>query len=491
MRTICLYFQVHQPLRFRKYRFFEIGKEHYYYDDYLNESILSKVSAQCYLPANKMMLDLIKKYKDKFKISFSISGIALEQFQLYAPEVIDSFKKLADTGNVEFLTETYAHSLVALKDKKEFEKQVNEHSARIRELFGIEPKVFRNTELIYSDEIGKMAYDMGYKGMLTEGPKHVLGWRSPNFLYTNAIEPKMRVLLKNFKLSDDIAFRFSNKGWNEYPLTAEKYASWIGNINKKEEIVNLFMDYETIGEHQWADTGIFEFFKALPGAILKNTNFSFSTPSEILNEYQPVGTVNVPYPISWADEERDLTAWLGNPLQEQAYNKLYSLLEKVYKIDDPKLHKDFNYLQVSDHFYYMATKFFSDGDVHSYFNPYSSPYEAFINYMNILSDFEIRVNAASRETVSDEVVRLSKIIEEKNELIRKYEDMMLKSPAERKTAVKKASTRKKTTTTKEKPASSRSSSANKTSQKAKSKATKVAKSKTTTKTRKKTGNTKK
>ena len=426
-----MYFQIHQPFRFRKFRFFEIGNEHYYYDDYLNESILRKVSEKCYLPANKLMLSLINKYKGKFKLSFSISGIALDQFELYAPEVIDSFRELVKTGSVEFLTETYAHSLVALKSRDEFARQVEQHSEKIKSLFGVEPKIFRNTELIYSDEIGSMVYDMGYEGMLTEGAKHVLGWRSPNFLYTNAINPKLKILLKNFKLSDDIAFRFSNKSWNEYPLTADKYAAWLGNINKNEEIVNLFMDYETFGEHQWAETGIFEFLKALPGQVLKKTNFTFSTPSEIIRDFQPIGSANVPYPISWADEERDLTAWLGNPLQEQAFNKLYSLLEKVRKTDDPKLQKDYQYLQVSDHFYYMATKFFSDGDVHSYFNPYSSPYEAFINYMNILSDFEIRLNALMNETVSEDVMRLSKIIEEKNEIIRKYENSMIQKPVKK------------------------------------------------------------
>lgn len=426
MRTICLYFQVHQPFRFRRYRFFEIGNEHYYYNDYLNESIISKVAQKCYLPANDIILSLLKKYKGKFKVSYSISGIALEQFELYAPEVIDSFKKLAKTGHVEFLTETFAHSLVAFKSRQEFEKQTTQHKEKIKELFGLEPKVFRNTELIYSDDIGSMVADMGYSGMLTEGAKHILGWRSPNYLYQNTIKPDLKLLLKNFKLSDDIAFRFSNKSWPEYPLTAEKYAGWLNDIHEDEQVVNLFMDYETFGEHQWADTGIFEFLKALPSTVFKKTDFSFSTPSEVIEKLKPVGPVDVPHPISWADEERDVTAWLGNPLQEQAFNKLYSLLDKIQKVDDPKLIKDFNYLQVSDHFYYMATKFLSDGEVHSYFNPYESPYEAFINYMNILSDFEIRVNALVKEKDGDdEIVRLSKIIEEKNEIIRKYEDMLV------------------------------------------------------------------
>lgn len=426
MKTISLYFQVHQPFRFRQYRFFEIGNEHYYYDDYLNETILLKVAEKCYLPSNKILLDLIGKYKDRFKVAFSISGIALDQLELYAPEVLDSFKKLAQTGQVEFLSETYSHSLVALKSKSEFERQVEQHKQRIRDLFNQEPTVFRNTELIYSDDIGAMVNELGYNGMLTEGAKHVLGWKSPNYVYNNAIHPKLKVLLKNFILSDDIAFRFSNQSWESFPLTAEKYVSWLKDIDAKEEVINLFMDYETFGEHHWEETGIFEFLKAFPGEVLKNEDLSFSLPSEIFASYQPVGPVHVPHPISWADEERDLTAWLGNPLQEQAFNKLYSLLPKMKEINDPVLNRDFNYLQVSDHFYYMATKFKSDGDVHSYFNPYNSPYEAFINYMNILSDFEIRVNAARPDNTPDESVRLSKIISEKDEIIKKYERQLLR-----------------------------------------------------------------
>jgi len=420
MQTISLYFQVHQPFRLRNYRFFEIGNDHYYYDDYQNESILLKVAEKCYLPANQLMLDLVKKYDGKFKLSYSISGVALDQFELYAPEVIESFKRLAETGHVEFLSETYSHSLVALKSKDEFRRQVENHKKRIKELFKLEPKVFRNTELIYSDEIGNMVSEMGYTGMLTEGAKHVLGWKSPNYVYTNAINPKLKVLLKNFKLSDDIAFRFSNPSWNEYPLTTEKFVGWLKALDKKEEVINLFMDYETFGEHQWAETGIFEFLKALPNAVFSNSKIGFSTPSEIFANNQPVGAVNVPNPISWADEERDLTAWLGNPLQEQAFNKLYSLLDNVRKVDDPILIKDYDYLQVSDHFYYMATKFLSDGDVHSYFNPYNSPYEAFINYMNVLSDFEIRLNAIIPMTGTEELVRMNKIIAEKDSLIQKY-----------------------------------------------------------------------
>ena len=424
MRTICLYFQVHQPFRFRRYRFFDIGNDHYYYDDYSNESILNKVAQKCYLPANELMLDLLNKYPGEFKVSFSISGIALEQFQLYAPEVLESFKKLADTGQVEFLSETYAHSLSSLHGGEEFKRQVQAHREQINSHFGQDPKVFRNTELIYSDDIGAMVAEMGFKAMLTEGAKHVLGWKSPNYLYCNAINPKLKLLLKNFKLSDDIAFRFSNKGWAEYPLTAEKFVGWLNQVPKKEEVINLFMDYETFGEHQWKETGIFDFLVALPGIVFKNSTFSFSTPSEVAENLQVISAANVPHPISWADEERDLTAWLGNEMQQEAFNKLYSLSDKVYAVEDKDIKQDFTYLQVSDHFYYMSTKFFSDGEVHSYFNPYHTPYDAFINYMNILSDFEIRVNAALQTTVDNDVARLSKIIKEKDEQLLKLEQRL-------------------------------------------------------------------
>jgi len=471
MRTICLYFQVHQPFRFRRYRFFDIGNDHYYYDDYSNESILHKVAQKCYLPANDLMLDLINKSKGRFKIAYSISGIAMEQFRLYAPEVLESFKKLADTGCVEFLSETYAHSLSSLKDRDEFERQVRAHGQMIKDHFGQEPKVFRNTELVYSDEIGAMVADMGFKAMLTEGAKHVLGWKSPNYLYCNAINPKLKLLLKNFKLSDDIAFRFSNKGWPEYPLTADKYVDWLNQTPENEEVINLFMDYETFGEHQWKETGIFDFLAALPTSVFKNSPFTFSTPSEVVKKLQVVSAVNVPHPISWADEERDLTAWLGNEMQNEAFNKLYSLGDKVHDSGDEGIKQDYAYLQVSDHFYYMSTKFFSDGEVHSYFNPYDTPYDAFINYMNVLSDFEIRVNAAARSRVDDDVARLSKIIKEKDEQLEKLESRMAavkrpgttkkpsttkKPAATKKPAVKKSTTAKTTASSKKGPAGKKS-----------------------------------
>jgi alpha-amylase len=340
------------------------------------------------------MLDLIKTYGKQFKIAYSLSGIVIEQFEQYAPEVLESFKKLAKTGCVEFLGETYSHSLASLQDSREFEEQVKLQTSLIYKHFGKRPKVFRNTELIYSDDIGKRVSDLGFKAMLTEGAKHILGWRSPNFLYTNAIEPRLKILLKNFRLSDDIAFRFSDKNWNEYPLDAEKYVAWLSNVDKKDEIINLFMDYETFGEHHSKDTGIFDFLRDLPNKIFASGNFEFLTPSEIAEKHQPISPIHVQYPISWADEERDLSAWLGNELQDEAYSKIYEIGKKILQTKNQDLIRIWRSLQTSDHFYYMCTKWFSDGDVHIYFNPYDTPYDAFINYMNVASDFEILVNEA-------------------------------------------------------------------------------------------------
>lgn len=399
MRTICFYFQVHQPFRLKPYRFFDIGEDHYYWDDFLNRNVIRKVAQKCYLPMNALLLELINQYKGKFKVTFSLSGTFLDQMEAYAPDVLESFRRLVATGQVELLNETYTHSLAALKSKREFQILVKKHQDRIKELFdGYTPKVFRNTELIYSDQIGAMVAEMGYQAVLTEGAKHVLGWKSPNYVYSNSIEPKLKVLLKNFLLSDDIAFRFSNKTWADYPLTTDKFVKWINAIPKEEQVLNLFMDYETFGEHQWAETGIFEFMRHLPEAVLKNSNFSFSTPSEVAAAVPAVSNIHVPVPISWADEERDLTAWLGNDMQDEAFDRLYELEKMIKSIDDPEIQRDWGYLQTSDHFYYMCTKFFSDGSVHEYFSPYDTPYDAFINYMNVLSDFILRVRQKISET---------------------------------------------------------------------------------------------
>ncbi len=446
-KTLCLYFQVHQPVRLRKYHFFDIGKNHDYYDEFANRTITQKVARRCYLPANQMMLELIKKYGKNFKVSFSISGLALEQFEKYAPEVIESFKALAQTGCVEFLAETYSHSLASLVDEKKFSSQVKEHADLIKKLFGYTPVTFRNTELVYSDKIGEMVAHMGYHTMLTEGAKHVLGWKSPNFIYTNAINPKLKLLLKNFRLSDDIAFRFSDKGWGEWPLTAQKYAGWLCDAAKNEDIVNLFMDYETFGEHQDATTGIFDFIANLPQYVFATSAFEFLTPREAAAKHQPVAPLNVPFAISWADEERDLTAWLGNELQLEAFEELYKVRDKVKALNDPALNYDYRCLQASDHFYYMCTKLFSDGAVHKYFTPYDSPYEAFINYMNVLSDFIARVDekvAVEKQLPTEKKnTKTRKAVQVKNKEEEKMDDMAAvpekaKAKAEIKAAVKGA-----------------------------------------------------
>lgn len=425
MKAICFYFQVHQPFRLRKYRFFEIGNEHHYYDDYENRYILRRIANKCYLPMNHLLLELIKEYGSRFKVSFSISGVALEQFARYTPEVLDSFKALAKTGSVEFLAETYSHSLSSLRSKEEFFSQVKLQTELLEHLIGYKPKAFRNTELIYSDDIGAMVSEMGFSTMLTEGAKHILGWKSPNFLYHNAINPKLKILLKNYQLSDDIAFRFSQQSWPSWPLTTEKYVNWLNDIDPKDEVVNLFMDYETFGEHQWPETGIFEFMKALPGTIFRHSNFVFLTPSEVSSRLQPVSAIHVTHPISWADEERDITAWLGNELQEEAFARLYELEDKVKVCKDAQILSDWRHLQTSDHFYYMCTKWFSDGEVHKYFNPYETPYSAYINFMNILSDFVIRIE--------ERIIFLASAT--KTEVIAEHEEPVTATPETAKKAI--------------------------------------------------------
>ncbi len=401
MKQICFYFQIHQPFRLKRYRFFNIGKDHYYYDDFSNEEIMQKIANNSFIPANRMLFDLINQYKGRFKVAFSISGIALEQLEIYAPEVISGLRDLANTGNVEFLTETYAHSLASIFDPIDFKNQVKQHSDKIEMLFNQKPTTFRNTELIYSDDIGKAVYELGYDKMITEGAKHVLGWKSPNFVYSSAQQPKLKLLLKNSKLSDDIMFRFSNYSWSEYPLTADKFINWIDSTPKDEKVVNLFMNYETFGNMQPSHTGIFEFMKALPHFAFEK-GIKFATPSEVMDEGKPVDVLSVPYPMSWADEERDLSAWVGNTLQKEAIKTLYAIGERLRMCNDRRLKQDWLYLQTSDHFYYMSTKHFSDGASHSQYSPYPTPYDAFSNYMNILSDFIGRVKAQYPDSVENE-----------------------------------------------------------------------------------------
>ncbi len=387
MTAVCLYFQVHQPNRLRKYSYFDIGNEHFYDDDDANREILLKVVNKCYIPTNATLLALLKKYKGDFKIAFSISGTIIDQFKRFSPETLESFKLLADTGHVEFINETYYHSLCFLYSKKEFEEQVALHRDLIEKEFGYKATTFRNTELIYNNDIATQVEKLGYKTVLTEGADKVLDWRSPNFVYQPGHCKKIKLLLKNYKLSDDVAFRFSDRNWNEYPLTADKYASWLHALDGNADVVNLFMDYETFGEHQWADTGIFDFLEKMPEKIFHNPNFEFLLPSEASAKFKPVADLDIPDYISWADEERDLTAWKGNALQEDALNTLYSLEKQVKATKNPELITTWRSLQTSDHFYYMCTKYSNDGDVHKYFNPYHSPYEAYINYQNIISDF--------------------------------------------------------------------------------------------------------
>jgi len=390
MKKVCFYFQVHQPFRLKKYRFFNMGKDHFYFDDFLNRTILERIAETSYMPMNSLLLDLISKFGDKVKVAFSISGTAIEQFEQFAPEVLDSFHQLARTGNVEFLAETYSHSLASLENKDEFFSQVRRHSDLIKNLFGQTPTAFRNTELIYSDQIGEMVSSLGFNTMLTEGSKNIMGWKSPNFIYSNPVKQRLKLLLRNYRLSDDIAFRFPDRGWNEYPLTVDKMLGWLSN--EEGDVVNLFMDYETFGEHIKAENGIFDFMRALISGIVADPNMEMDTPSSVSDSCQSVGLLYVPHAISWADEERDVTAWLGNDLQKEAFSKLYALREKVVQADNSDINHMWQIMQQSDHFYYMCTKWFQDGQVHSYFNPFESPYEAFINYMNVLSDFEMEIS---------------------------------------------------------------------------------------------------
>ncbi|MDD5713014.1 MAG: glycoside hydrolase family 57 protein [Smithellaceae bacterium] len=387
MPSVCLYFQVHQPSRLKRYTFFDIDQVHGYEDEEVNRQILNKVADKCYLPANHIMLDLIKEYGGNFRIAYSLTGVVLDQLEKYRPDVLDTFKQLAASGCVEFLDETYYHSLALLYSPREFKEQVLMHREKIKDLFGYTPQTFRYTELIYNNDLAQMVEKMGYRAILAEGADKVLGWRSPNFVYQPAGCTKLKLLLRNYRLSDDVAFRFSDAQWSEYPLKADKFAQWIHEINAAGEVINLFMDYETFGEHQWRETGILDFITNFPREVIKHPDFRFQTPAEVARTYDPVAQLNVPHHTSWADMERDLTAWLANSLQRDAANSLYRLESLVRRTKDSELIRQWRILQTSDHFYYMCTKWFSDGDVHKYFNPYASPYDAYINYMNILDDF--------------------------------------------------------------------------------------------------------
>ena len=389
MASVCFYFQIHQPFRLRRYSVFDTDR--HYFDEYKNGEIIRKIAEKCYLPANRMMLEAIKQHHGRFRISYSISGAALEQIQQYAPEVLDSFHALNQTVCVEFLAETYYHSLAFLYSREEFRTQVEMHRALIRKHFGQEPRVFRNTELIYNNDLAHFVSHMGYDAIVTEGADHVLGYRSPNFVYRPPHAPKLKLLLRNYRLSDDITFRFSNRSWEQYPLTAEKFAKWVNQINGNGQLCNLFMDYETFGEHQWAETGIFDFMQHVPGEILKNHENDFLTPGQIIDRHDSVGEIDVPHMISWADTERDLSAWLGNAMQSNALHELYKLEGPLKEKGDEQLLTDWRKITTSDHFYYMCTKYWADGDVHKYFSPYESPYDSYINFMNVLDNVRARL----------------------------------------------------------------------------------------------------
>jgi len=383
MPSVCFYFQVHQPVRLRHYTVFDKNDE--YFDEYKNSFICRKVANKCYLPTNRLLLELIRRFKGRFRIAYSVTGLLLEQLERYCPEVLSTFDALAETDCVEFLAETYYHSLSFLYSRNEFVEQINKHIEAINYFFRQRPRIFRNTELIYNNDLAALIESTGcFDAIISEGADHILGYRSPNFVYQPKGCNHLKLLLKNYSLSDDIAFRFSNRDWAQWPLTADKFARWISNVNGNGNVVNLFMDYETFGEHQWEDTGIFDFMRHLPEEVLKHPDNNFKTPSEVIQSYGSADTVDVPHIISWADTERDLSAWLGNAMQSNAIHELYRIEKKIKNTKDEKIIADWRKLQASDHFYYMCTKYFADGDVHKYFNPYDSPYDSYINFMNVL-----------------------------------------------------------------------------------------------------------
>ncbi len=392
MVAVCFYLHTHQPIRLN-FRIFDIGKEKSYFDEEINKMYLERIIEKSYLPTNKILLDLIHKTDGKFKVSFSITGVLLEQLEKY-PKVLESFKKIVDTNCCELVCESYYHSLASVFSMDEFKRQIKQQEKKMMEIFGVKPKIFRNTELVYQNEIGKFIGQLGYKGILAEGWDKILEWRSPCFVYKGKTS-NIKVLLKHYKLSDDIAFRFSERKWEGWPLTADKFVDWVNNHNGNGNLINLFMDYETFGEHQWKETGIFEFLKHFPLKVLEKGD-EFVTPIESIEKFKPVGEIDFSNIVSWADSERDLSAWMGNRMQQSALSAVYRLEEEVLKYGDKKLIDDWRKLQISDHFYYMCTKWFADGDVHKYFNPYQTPYDGFIVFMNALSDLKLRLEYIKR-----------------------------------------------------------------------------------------------
>jgi len=396
-RGITFYLHVHQPLRVREYSVFDTSIDHNYFvepdtfSDRNNQKVFNKVAEKSYRPMNALLQKLIDTQPD-FKVSLSITGTFMEQAEKWGPDIIESFKEIFKSGRVEIVAETYYHSLAFFYSRSEFVKQVEMHRDKVKELFGVVPTVFRNTELAYNDELAQWADQYGYKGILAEGWDPILDWRSPNFVYQPEGTENIGLLLKNYRLSDDLAFRFSNKAWQEWPLTADKYTEWANASIEDQPLINLFMDYETFGEHQWADTGIFDFFESFVDRWLQNKDNTFYTVSEAIETNKPVGTLSMPSTVTWADSERDLTAWLGNSMQQQALKHLYALEEDILRTEDAELIADWRRLQTSDHVYYMCTKWFTDGDVHAYFSPYESPYDAFLYYLNVIRDLRWRLH---------------------------------------------------------------------------------------------------
>lgn len=409
MLTVCPYFHVHQPLRIKRYRVFDIGNDSEYFNasdetDLNNGKVLRKVAEKSYLPTTQILGELLQKHPE-FRFAFSFSGVVLDQFEMYAPHVLEAFQKLVKTGRVEILADTYHHSLAFFYSRPEFERQVALHAKRIYELFGVIPRVFRNTELSYTNDLAKWCEDNGYLGIMAEGWDPILGWRSPNYVYQPKGLSKIKVLLKNYKLSDDVAFRFSNRGWESWPLSAPTYAQWIHAHHGDGQTVNLFMDFETFGEHQWEDTGIFNFLRVLPEELLRHGDTGFKTPTETILAYPSVGEIDVPHILTWADTDRDLTAWTGNDIQKDALKSIYALENDVMETQDSALIETWRKLQTSDHFYYMCTKWSNDGDVHAYFSPYESPYDAYIAFMNAISDLQLRVTEVLRRKRETSTIR--------------------------------------------------------------------------------------
>lgn len=414
MKTICLYFEIHQNIQLKRYRFFDIGTDHYYYDDYEDERLITDVANRSYMPALEALGEMLKEHPGFFKVAFSLSGVGMEQLEIHAPQVLEKLQELNQTGCVEFLAEPYSHGLASLANEESFAKEVKRQCQKMKEYFGKEPKVLRNSSLIYSDDIGAQAAQMGFKGMLTEGARHVLGWKSPHYVYNCALAPNLKLLLRDVNLSDDISLRFSNVDWEGYPLFADNYVDRIANFPGEEHVVNIFMELSALGVAQPLSSNILEFLKALPECA-KQRGLTFSTPSEICDTMPSVGALDVPDTLSWTDEERDVSSWLGNPMQREAFNKLYSVADRVRIADDPRINQDWDYLQASNNFRQMTTK---PSQVGIDRGIYASPFDAFTNYMNILGDFIARVNSLYPESVdNDELASLLTTIKNQDEEI--------------------------------------------------------------------------